>query len=171
MAKSDATARLAVQYLPSHVWEMVEPLIPNLRANPKTTIGRKPVPHREALSGILYVLRMGVSWEDLPLELGWGTGMTCWRRVRALQRAKVWPKIVKVLAANLPDGATIPFDRMSEFRPRGPRVKKKAKKNSRSNGVSNGTHRSNGVSNGTHRSNGVSASRKNSNKKSGKRSG
>lgn len=171
MAKSDVTARLAVQYLPGPVWEMVEPLIPNLRANPKTTIGRKPVPHREALSGILYVLRMGVSWEELPLELGWGTGMTCWRRVRALQKAKVWPKIVKVLAANLPDGATIPFDRMAEFRPRGPRVKKKTNKTNRSNGVANAKHRSNGVSKGKHRSNGVTASRNNTPKKTGKRAG
>jgi transposase len=125
MAKNDKTAKLAVQLLPNSVWEMVKPLIPSLRQNPKTTIGRAPVPHREALSGILYVLRMGVSWEDLPLDLGWGTGMTCWRRVRALQKAKVWSKVVKVLAANLPDGQIIPFDRMSEFTPRGPRVKKK----------------------------------------------
>lgn len=126
MSKNGRQDKLAVQLLPGPVWEAVEPLIPSLRPNPKNYQGRKPVPHREALSGILYVLRTGVSWEELPLELGWGTGMTCWRRVRALQKAKAWPKIVQVLANQLPDGPEIPFDRLKDFRPRGPRKKRPA---------------------------------------------
>jgi len=126
MLKNGKQGKLAVQILPGPVWEAIEPLIPNLRPNPKNHQGRKPVPHREALSGILYVLRTGVSWEELPLDLGWGTGMTCWRRVRALQKARVWPKIVQILVKQLPDGPEIPFDRMKDFRPRGPRKKRQA---------------------------------------------
>lgn len=129
MLKNGKPNKLASQLLPHPVWEAVEPIIPNLRPNRKTPQGRKPVPHREALSGILFVLRTGVSWEELPLELGWGTGMTCWRRVRALQKAKAWPKIVQVLANLLPDGQEIPFDRMKDFRPRGPRKKRQPEGN------------------------------------------
>lgn len=147
MSKNGKPHKWAGQLLPRPVWDVVEPLIPNLRANRKNLQGRKPVPHREALSGILYVLRTGVSWEELPLDLGWGTGMTCWRRVRALQKAKAWPKIVQVLATHLPDGPEIPFDRMKDFRPRGPRKKRPAEENGpTANGVaSNGKKKTGNV--------------------------
>lgn len=32
------------------------------------------------LQGVLFVLFTGIGWEDLPQELGFGSGMTCWRR-------------------------------------------------------------------------------------------
>src|SRR4030095_2563562 len=40
--------------------------------------------------GILFVLRTGVPWQLLPRELGCGSGMTCWRRLRDWQLAGVW---------------------------------------------------------------------------------
>src|SRR5215831_8258371 len=45
--------------------------------------GRKPVDDRKALTGILFVLKTGIPWEDLPVEMGCGCGMTCWRRLQA----------------------------------------------------------------------------------------
>ncbi len=45
---------------------------------------------RAALTGILFVLRSGTPWELLPREMGCGSGMTCWRRLRDWQRAGVW---------------------------------------------------------------------------------
>ncbi len=45
------------------------------------------------MNGILYVLQTGVPWEDLPQELGYGSGMTCWRRLRDRQAAGVWEKL------------------------------------------------------------------------------
>jgi transposase len=44
--------------------------------------GRKPIGDRQALSGILFVLKSGIPWEMLPQEMGCGSGMTCWRRLR-----------------------------------------------------------------------------------------
>lgn len=38
---------------------------------------------RAALNGILFVLHTSVPWEDLPHELGFGSGMTCWRGLRS----------------------------------------------------------------------------------------
>ena len=45
---------------------------------------------RAALTGILFVLRTGIQWEMLPLEMGCGSGITCWRRLRDWQEAGVW---------------------------------------------------------------------------------
>ncbi|WP_420066639.1 transposase, partial [Ralstonia solanacearum species complex bacterium KE100] len=62
----------------------LEPLIPEFVASPKGG-RRRSVNDRAALSGILYVLHTGIPWEDLPQELGFGSGMTCWRRLRDWQ--------------------------------------------------------------------------------------
>lgn len=35
-----------------------------------------PLPDREELCALLYVLRTGSQWEHLPKELGSGSGMT-----------------------------------------------------------------------------------------------
>jgi transposase len=48
------------------------------------------VPDRAALTGIVFVLRTGIPWEYLPQEMGCGSGMTCWRRLRDWQAAGVW---------------------------------------------------------------------------------
>jgi transposase len=47
------------------------------------------VPDRAALTGILFVLRSGIPWEMLPQEMGCGSGMTCWRRLRDWHEAGV----------------------------------------------------------------------------------
>ena len=45
------------------------------------------------MRGILFVLRSGIPWEMLPQEMGCGSGMTCWRRLRDWQQAGVWDLI------------------------------------------------------------------------------
>lgn len=62
------------------LWEIIEPLLPPPKPHPKG--GRPGVPNRNALTGILFVLKTGIPWEDLPQEMGCGCGMTCWRRLR-----------------------------------------------------------------------------------------
>jgi transposase len=42
---------------------------------------------------IVFVLRSGIPWQMLPQELGCGSGMTCWRRLRDWQQAGVWELI------------------------------------------------------------------------------
>ena len=56
---------------------------------------------RQALTGILFVLKTGIPWEYLPKELGAGSGMTCWRRLRDWQAAGVWQKIWHALLDEL----------------------------------------------------------------------
>ncbi len=53
------------------------------------------------LCGILFVLYTGIPWEFLPQELGFGSGMTCWRRLRDWQQAGVWQQLHEALLAEL----------------------------------------------------------------------
>jgi transposase len=62
--------------------------------------GRRPLDDRKVLQGILFVLHTGIGWEHLPQELGFGCGMTAWRRLRA-QQAGVWEKLHELLLAEL----------------------------------------------------------------------
>jgi transposase len=55
------------------------------------------LPDREVLCGILYVLHTGIQWEYLPQKLGFGSGMTCWRRLRDWNEADVWQRLHEVL--------------------------------------------------------------------------
>jgi transposase len=70
------------------LWAIVAPLLPAEPPKPKG--GRPRIPDRACLAGIIFVLKTGIQWELLPQELGCGSGMTCWRRLRDWQVAGVW---------------------------------------------------------------------------------
>ncbi len=53
------------------------------------------------LCGILFVLYTAIPWEYLPQELGFGSGMTCWRRLRDWNDAGVWQRLHEVLLGRL----------------------------------------------------------------------
>ena len=91
------------------LWAVVEPLFP--REPAKLKGGRPRVPNRAALTGILFVLQSGIPWEMLPQEMGCGSGMTCWRRLREWQEAGVWSKLHRVLLDRLGYRNAIDFSR------------------------------------------------------------
>ena len=72
------------------LWELVKPLIPQPGRVKGGRPGRPRVPDRAALAGIVFVLKTGISWNDLPQEIGCGSGVTCWRRLCEWQDAGVW---------------------------------------------------------------------------------
>ncbi|WP_329538556.1 IS5 family transposase (plasmid) [Streptomyces sp. NBC_01450] len=82
------------------LWARIEPLLPVV---PRRTDhpGRKRLDDRKVLSGILFVLYTGIPWEFLPQELGFGSGMTCWRRLRDWNDAGVWQRLHESLLAEL----------------------------------------------------------------------
>jgi transposase len=82
------------------LWERVEPLLPGWDRRFRYP-GRRPLDDRRVLSGVLFVLHTGIAWEHLPQELGFGSGMTCWRRLRRWQRAGVWQRLHELLLAEL----------------------------------------------------------------------
>jgi transposase len=53
------------------------------------------------LNGILYVPRSGIPWRMLPPELGYGSGVTCWRRLREWQQRSVWKRLYQAMLERL----------------------------------------------------------------------
>ncbi|WP_278266241.1 transposase [Nocardia sp. AG03] len=68
-------------------WAAIEPLLP---VKPAGTPGPAQHDPRLVFQGILFVLFTGIGWEDLPQKLGFGSGMTRWRRLRDWQAAGVF---------------------------------------------------------------------------------
>ncbi|WTF17801.1 IS5 family transposase [Streptomyces sp. NBC_01601] len=77
------------------------PLLPPLPDRRRRHPGRLRVPDRVAFAGILYVLRTGVAWRDVPGETVGCSGMTAWRRLRDWTEAGVWPRLHAALLAEL----------------------------------------------------------------------
>ncbi|MEU6555322.1 IS5 family transposase [Streptomyces sp. NPDC046915] len=100
----------------------VEPLLPE--PPPKLAEGRPRVPDRQASCGILFVLHTGIQWVYLPQELGFGSGMTCWRRLAAWNEAGVWDQLLlnKLRSKNQLDWSRAVIDSShGPGRPQGPK--------------------------------------------------
>jgi transposase len=80
------------------LWDLIEPLLPPW---PAKSPGPRPVADRLCLQGILFVLHTGIGWEDLPQELGFGSGMTCWRRLQRWTEAGVFDQVHQLLLVRL----------------------------------------------------------------------
>ncbi|WP_415873211.1 transposase [Burkholderia ubonensis] len=57
------------------------------------------------------VLKTGLHWRDLPAEMGCGSGVTCWRRLRDWQAAGVWDRLHELLLTKLRAADQIEFSR------------------------------------------------------------
>lgn len=102
---------MAKPLLPDDLWEVVAPLLP--LEPPKLKGGRPRIPDRAALTGILFVLKSGIPWEMLPQEMGCGSGMTCWRRLRNWHEAGVWERLHCTLLDRLGEADQIDWSRAS----------------------------------------------------------
>ncbi len=101
---------MAKQLLSDEKWKQIEQLFPAPPARPKG--GRKRLEYRRVLTGILFVLRTGIPWHELPLELGCGSGMTCWRRLRDWQQQGVWQRLLTHFVQELKQHGTLADDRL-----------------------------------------------------------
>jgi len=93
------------------LWAVVAPLLPP--EPPKPQGGRPRVPDRACLTGIIFVLKSGIQWELLPQEMGCGSGMTCWRRLRDWQAAGVWDALHRTLLDRLGEANQLDWSRAS----------------------------------------------------------
>jgi transposase len=93
------------------IWKAIEPLLP--KEPPKLKGGRPRIPDRAVLGGVIFALRTGCPWRLLPKELGYGSGTTCWRRLRDWQAAGVWQRLHETLLNWLGDEAAIDWSRAS----------------------------------------------------------
>src|SRR5512141_346380 len=102
---------MAKPLLDDDLWNEVAPLLPAPKPRRSRFPGRKPIDNRQALTGILFVLKTGIPWEYLPQEMGCGSGMTCWRRLRDWQQVGVWDRLHHVLLNRLQQADQIDWSR------------------------------------------------------------
>ena len=102
---------MAKELVTDELWGVVEPLLPEEPPKPKG--GRPRVDDRAALTGILFVLKSGIPWEMLPQEMGCGSGMTCWRRLKEWNEAGVWEELHHKLLDRLGKADEIDWHRAS----------------------------------------------------------
>jgi transposase len=100
---------MAEPWVSDELWEVVEPLIPKHEPSPQG--GRPRLDDRRVLIGILFVLKSGIPWEMLPLEMGCGSGMSCGRRLREWPAAGGWDWLHQVLLKRLQAADLIDWSR------------------------------------------------------------
>src|SRR3712207_4687135 len=102
---------MAKELVTDELWGVIEPLLPEEPPKPKG--GRPRIDDRAALTGILFVLKSGIPWGMLPQEMGCGSGMTCWRRLKEWHEAGVWERLRKTLLDRLGQANEIDWERAS----------------------------------------------------------
>jgi transposase len=85
-------------------WQRVEPLLPSHKDR-----GRPRAYDRKTLNGILYVLRTGCRWQDIPRE--YGSATTCWRRLKQWEKDGTWERIWRSLLVLLDDQGNLEWTR------------------------------------------------------------
>ena len=91
------------------LWAMVEPLLP--RFAPSLKGGHPRVDDRVCLTGILFVLKTGIPWEDFPQEMGC-CGMTLWNRLEEWLQEGVWQRLHELFLPKLRGADQIDFSRV-----------------------------------------------------------
>jgi len=94
--------------VPDELWAIIQPLLP--KHKPSKLGGHPRVDDRVALTGIMFVLKTGIAWEDLPQEIGC-SGMTCWRRLKEWNDAGVWLKLHQRILQMLEDAGQLDWRR------------------------------------------------------------
>jgi transposase len=92
------------------LWALIEPILPS-PARRFRYPGRRRLDDRAVLQGILFVLHTGIGWEQLPQELGFGSGMTAWRRLHEWHAAGVWSQLHGLLLERLNAAGEIDWSR------------------------------------------------------------
>src|SRR5215217_3730826 len=92
---------LPSRLISDELWVLVEPLIPPPRPAIHGRTGRPRTSDRVVLEGIAFVLSTGIGWTKLPRELGYGSGWTCWRRMREWSAAGVFDRLHRAVVPQL----------------------------------------------------------------------
>lgn len=87
-------------------WAKLRPLLPELKPGPYG--GRPWADNRKTLEGILWLLRSGARWKDIPSQFA--SPATCWRRLRKWQAEGVWENAWRTLLAELDELEKLNWD-------------------------------------------------------------
>ena len=87
-------------------WSTIEPLLPRM---PRTARGGRPwASHRSVVDGILWVLKTGARWRDLPAE--YPSPSTCWRRLRRWDEDGTWLRVWRAIIAELDERGRLQWE-------------------------------------------------------------
>src|SRR3954447_50367 len=93
------------------LWALVEPLIPPRKPAVHGRTGRPRTSDRDVLEGIDFVLSTGIGWAKLPVELGYGSGWTCWRRLHEWAQAGVFDRLHPAVLDDLGEHGQLDWSR------------------------------------------------------------
>ena len=118
---ASAEAAVAGRWRPSppprlisdELWALVQPLIPARRAGAHGRTGRPRTSDRDVLERIAFVLSTGIGWTKLPRELGYGSGWTCWRRMREWAESGVFERMHRAVLDRLGETGRLDCSRAS----------------------------------------------------------
>jgi transposase len=93
---------MAKPILPDSLWEQIEPFLPKDESERNVQYaGRKPAEARKVMTGIIFALRTGVPWKDLPATSDFPSGHTCRRRLLEWHELGVWQRLLEELLSEL----------------------------------------------------------------------
>ena len=101
MKKHTKTHRL----LTDEQWAVLAPLLPK---QDRSVAGRPRADDRRVLDGILFSLKSGCRWQDIPAE-HFAPGVTCWRRLRQWEADGTWERIWETLLTSLDREAKLDY--------------------------------------------------------------
>jgi len=103
------TDQLSLRLVPDELWDLVQPHLPQFRPRPQGG-GTAPLPDRQVLTAITYVLTSGCAWRDLPPSFG-VPFQTAHRRFTQWTKAGVWPRLHRAVLDELGERGLIDWSR------------------------------------------------------------
>jgi transposase len=101
-------SRKTKRVLTDQQWQRIAPHLPEHPPSPKG--GRPRADDRECLEGLLWLLRTGARWQDIPVDLP--SGSTCWRRLQEWSSEEVLEDIQAILIEELHELGRVDFDEL-----------------------------------------------------------
>jgi transposase len=100
---------MAGQLLPDDLWAEIADLFPVPEPGPDG--GRPPTDPRVVLTAILFVLKTGIAWEDLPAEAFGCSYKTCKRRIEDWSAIGLWARLHRLFLARLREADRLDWSR------------------------------------------------------------
>jgi transposase len=92
---------MAKPILTDEPWHKIEPLLPKPKPRRKgRKRGRPRKGNRQVLEGILWILKTGARWRDLPKDFGVSSSV-CWKRLRQWEAQGVWLRLWRAFLSEL----------------------------------------------------------------------
>lgn len=91
------------------LWERIEPLVPPNPPHPKG--GRPFASNKACFAGIVYVLRNGSRWNDMPDQFPSST--TCWNRYARWTQLGIWSQVWKIVIEELDEAGQLDLSELT----------------------------------------------------------